>query len=131
MSGVSTFKYDVFVSYAAGCATDRTRDGVIARKLARALESYRFPRSLRRAHAGRIPAHLSRVFLDRDETRASADLRRELQNALRDSRTLIVICSPRARRSRWVHEELEIFIKLRGRERVLPLLIEGEPKADP
>jgi hypothetical protein len=126
------FQYDAFISYTtASNSRGFSPDAAIARKLARALESYRFPASLKRKYGKTIPKRLSRVFLDGDEMRASPDLRDELLKALRKSKTLIVICSPRARHSRWVNEEINIFKQVCGHDKIFPLLIEGKPKADP
>jgi hypothetical protein len=52
-----------------------------------------------------------------------------IENALRLSRALIVICSPRAAASRWVNEEIKLY-KSMGREgRVFCLIVDGEPYA--
>jgi WD40 repeat protein len=47
--------------------------------------------------------------------------------ALRTSRFLIVICSPRAKESRWIAKEIETFQELGRSDHILALLIDGEP----
>ena len=39
---------------------------------------------------------------------------------------MIVICPPRLKESRWCLKEIETFISMHGREKVLAILIEGE-----
>ena len=50
-----------------------------------------------------------------------------IPEALAESEYLIVICSPRLRESLWCRKEIETFIRMHGREKVLAVLIEGEP----
>ena len=113
-------RYDVFVSY--------RRDGVdgrVAVRLQRFLLSYRTPRSLVRAGK---PARLGRVFRDSDELSAAPSLRRELDAALRQSRALIVVCSPRlVEKPDWVRLEVERFREL-GHGQIYHLLIDGTPE---
>lgn len=100
-----------------------------AQWLHRALEGFVVPRRLvgRETAAGRLPDRLFPVFRDRDELSSSAELGGVIEQALRQSRCLIVICSPKAARSRWVNEEIRSF-KRRGRQaRVLALIVDGEP----
>lgn len=59
---------------------------------------------------------------------SSATLSTSIVRALRQSRYLIVICSPRTPGSRWVAQEIETFRELGGAEQILVLLIEGEPE---
>lgn len=125
------FIYDAFISYSGfrkgGGAADFDRK--VAERLHRALEAYRVPRALSKKSPGRagIPRRLKKIFRDRDEVRVSGDLNRTLTEALSRSRFLIVICSPRARQSRWMNQEIATFRGLGRGEQILPLLIEGEP----
>jgi tetratricopeptide (TPR) repeat protein len=79
--------------------------------------------------AGRAPPRFRPVFRDREELAASARLGERIRDALRDSAWLIVICSPAAARSAWVSEEVRQFKLLHGEERVLALIVAGEPFA--
>lgn len=89
-----------------------------------ALETYRVPRRL---VAEGAPARVGRVFRDEEEVAAAADLSETIEAALRQSKYLIVVCSPRCAASAWVNREVEYFRELGRADRILSLLIEGEP----
>ena len=110
-------KYWAFISYSH-------RDRRWAEWLHRRLETYRLPgKIVDRA----VPARVFPVFLDRDELASAADLSGKVVAALRDSRTLIVVCSPNASRSRWVNEEIRHFQDLGRADRIFSFIVEGEP----
>ncbi|WP_419815845.1 tetratricopeptide repeat protein [Glacieibacterium sp.] len=115
-------RYRAFISYSH-------RDNAAAEWLHRGLEAYRIPRQLVGADTrlGPAPARLAPIFRDRDELAASADLGREITAALDASAFLIVVCSPAAAASRWVEQEIVAFKRLRGEDRVLALIVAGEP----
>jgi len=75
--------------------------------LHKALETYRVPRRLvgKESRDGKVPPRVFPIFRDREELPVSADLGSNINEALQESRYLIVICSPRAAQSRWVGEE--------------------------
>ena len=50
-----------------------------------------------------------------------------IMEALEVAGYLVVICTPRLPQSQWCQREIETFIKLHGRNRVLAVLAEGEP----
>ena len=118
------FKYWAFISYSRS-------DSTWADWLHRALESYPVPRQLRGRIGpnGPIPARLLPIFRDQDELSGSADLGGAIRRALAQSRHLIVICSPHAAASRWVNEEISAFQALGRGDRVLCLIVDGEPNA--
>jgi hypothetical protein len=99
----------------------------------RQLEGYRIPRRLvgRVTSQGVIPRRLLPVFRDEAELPTSSDLGNAIRSALMASRTLIVVCSPSAAKSRWVSQEVVTFKSLPGehRSRVLCLIVDGEPNA--
>ena len=76
-----------------------------------------------------IPARLMPIFRDRHELAASADLGRDIRDALAGSRFLIVLCSPAAAASRWTGAEIDAFKKMRPDGCVLAAIIDGEPFA--
>ena len=118
------FRYWAFISYSHA-------DAKWGDWLHTALETYRVPsRLVRKARAeGAVPKRVFPVFRDREELASSASLGENIQNALRVSRALVVICSPRAAASRWVNEEIKLY-KSMGREgRVFCLIVDGEPNA--
>ncbi|MDO5573410.1 MAG: toll/interleukin-1 receptor domain-containing protein [bacterium] len=115
-------KYDAFISY-----RHAELDIYAAEHLHKLLENFRVPRladqELKKSQKRRI----NRVFRDKDELPASDNLAEPIEEALKDSQFLIVVCSPRTPESRWVSKEIEQFAKYRGRENILAVLIEGEP----
>jgi tetratricopeptide (TPR) repeat protein len=65
------------------------------------------------------------VFRDRDELASSNDLSAAIQSALDASDALIVVCSPAAAASPWVHTEIRRF-QSSGREgRIFTLVVAG------
>src|SRR5437899_142056 len=99
--------------------------------LHKALETYRVPRRLigKETRDGKVPDRIYPIFRDREELPVSADLGANINEALSESRYLIVICSPRSARSRWVGEEIKTFKKLGREDRILALIVDGEPNA--
>lgn len=65
-----------------------------------------------------------RVFRDDDEVDGTI-LSEELQNALAVSATLVVVCSPDARRSTYVTSEIETFRRLHPTGNIVPILLRG------
>ncbi len=115
--------YRAFISYSH-------RDDVAAKSLHKRLETYRLPKKLigQSGERGPIPERLTPIFRDLDELSAADDLTVEIKAALARSATLIVLCSPGARASKWVNLEIETFRALHGNSRpVLAALIKGEP----
>ncbi|HVT34005.1 MAG TPA: toll/interleukin-1 receptor domain-containing protein, partial [Nevskiaceae bacterium] len=100
-------------------------DEAAAVRLHRALESYVLPRRLRRAHG--LPRRLTPIFRDVDELEAASGLNTRLQDALDQSRWLILLCSPAAAASKYVNAEVEYFLQRHGAARVLCVLAGGEP----
>src|SRR5258708_1319478 len=115
-------KYRAFISYSHD-------DKKWADWLHRALENYRVPKSLLDASGsnGSIPRRLFPIYRDRAETPATADLQDYVRHALEQSAYLIVICSPSSRQSKWVNQEILNFKRLGRENRVLALIVEGEP----
>ena len=118
------FRYFAFISYSH--ADDRW-----SHWLHNAIETYRVPKRLI-GHAGRygpVPARLVPVFRDRDELTGAADLTSTVREALEASAHLIVICSPAAAKSRWVNEEVRSYKRFARGDRILTLIVDGEPNA--
>jgi hypothetical protein len=117
-------KYWAFISYSHA-------DEIWGQWLCQAVETYRVPRALvgKPSRDGTVPRRLFPVFRDREELPISADLGANLKIALESSRYLVVICSPSAAKSSWVNEEIRYFKSTRTEERVLCLVVAGEPNA--
>jgi WD40 repeat protein len=118
------FKYWAFLSYSH-------KDKHWGDWLHKALETYRVPSRLvgKDSRDGKVPPRVFPIFRDREELPVSADLSANINEALRESRYLIVICSPASAQSRWVGEEIKTYKKLGREDRILALIVEGEPNA--
>ena len=119
-----THRYWAFLSYSHS-DTDQ------ADWLHKAIERFAVPKGLigRVTANGAVPKNLSPIFRDRHELAASSDLGQTIRAAIKQSRFLIVLCSPAAAASRWVNEEILAFKKLHGDKRVLAAIVAGEPWA--
>jgi hypothetical protein len=114
------YRYAAFISY-----RHIEPDAGWARWLHRAIEEYGVPRDLVEQGAA---ARIRPVFRDKEELAASHSLSESIEKALEQARFLIVVCSPRTPGSRWVNEEVLRFRQLGRSDRILALLIEGEPE---
>ena len=76
-----------------------------------------------------LQSRLPPVFRDREELAASSDLAQSVREALEESFSLIVICSPNSARSPWVNEEIRTFTALGRRDRIQCLIVGGWPGA--
>jgi len=117
-------KYWSFITYSH---KDRRR----ARKLHRNLEAYPVPKRLvgRPLSGGEpIPRQLRPIFLDRDELSSGPDLVVQINNALRESRSLVVLCSPSARASAYVENEILEFQKLGRQEHIIAAIADPGPR---
>lgn len=115
-------RYDAFISYRHS-ETDKFNAMSIQKKL----ENFKLPKSLYKKTAGG-KTRIERVFRDQDELPLASNLSDPIEVALKNSEFLIVICTPRLPESKWCAKEIETFIALHGRERVLAVLAEGEPE---
>ena len=116
--------YWAFISYSH-------RDSDDADWLHQAIERFAIPKALvgRVTAHGAVPRKLTPIFRDRSELAASSDLGQTIRAAIKQSRFLIVLCSPAAATSRWVNEEIIAFKKLHGERRILAAIVGGEPWA--
>jgi len=123
------FHYVAFISYSGTGDVDgeSTIEKKVAQKLVHILETYRPPAKLLR-DSKTVPKKLGRCFRDHDELRATKDLEESLKEALRNTKWLIVLCSPRARQSSWVNREVNYFKSLGRGEFILPVLVSGDPR---
>lgn len=111
------YKFEAFISY-----RHLEPDQQIAQAVHKMIETFRAPKEFE--INGQKPVF--RVFRDREEL-AAKDLSDSIEDALKNSKYLIVICSRRLPLSEWCIKEIQTFRKLHGDERIIPVLIEGEP----
>ncbi|MBR3117171.1 MAG: toll/interleukin-1 receptor domain-containing protein [Bacilli bacterium] len=115
------YKYDAFISY-RHCELDK----FVAENLHKILETYDLPKNVKEK-LGIKGKTIRRVFRDQDELPLSSNLEDPIVDALKNSKYLIVICSPRLKESLWCKKEIQTFKKLRGRKNIFCVLVEGEP----
>lgn len=116
------YKYKAFISYSH-------QDAKWGDWLHKALESYTVPKAIRGKtnRDGKVPDKLFPVFRDREELPTATDLGAVISNAIQESAYLIVICSPRSAKSMWVNQEIINFKALGRENRVLAIIVDGEP----
>ena len=117
--------YWAFISYSS-------LDAKWGKWLHKRLENYPIPKEFQGmevADGTRLGKHIRPVFRDRDELAGSAELGAVIEEALQQSRFLIVLCSPNSAKSKWVNKEIEDFRSMHGDGKVLALIVDGEPNA--
>jgi len=108
--------YAAFISYAHA-------DEKVAGRLHEALETYDLPDGV--VVNGRDS--ITPIFRDVTELTAAHSLSEKIQDALQRSRYLIVLCSPAAKASHWVNEEIRLFREIHGDKGVLAAIVDGTP----
>lgn len=112
------FKYFAFISY-------NSKDTKWGKRLQQKLEHYRMPATLCSEHGWkRTP--IKPVFFAPTDIQPGG-LTEELQERLRTSRNLIVICSPNSARSEWVGKEIEFFHQLGRTKQIHFFIVDGQP----
>ena len=116
------FQYRAFLSYSH-------RDTAWGKWLHGALEGHRIDKDLvgRATSAGVVPKALRPIFRDREDFSAGHSLTEQTRSALETSQFLVVICSPNAARSPYVNEEIRRYKALGRGDRVIPIIVDGEP----
>jgi len=108
-----SYDFDIFLSYSR-------KDASFAAKLENSLETYRFPKSL-----NRFKRNLN-VFRDESDIVVADDYYRSIEHHLKSSAKLIVVCSPEARKSKYVEDEIKRFLQLHGEQDIIPVLVRGK-----
>ena len=116
----TNFKYYAFISYSA-------LDIKWGKHLQRKLENYRMPATLCSEHGwNRTP--IKPVFFAPSDIQPGG-LTAELQERLRSSRNLIVICSPNSAQSGWVGKEIEFFHSIGRTKDIHFFIVDGQPNS--
>jgi WD40 repeat protein len=105
--------HDAFISYSR-------KDRAFAVALQKALSNYTPPRGLP------VPHRRLDVFRD-EEDFTGAEYFQSVERHLTESTKLIVLCSPAARASQFVNDEIRRFARSRGPQHIIALLVEGIP----
>jgi len=112
------YKYFAFISY-------NYKDTVWGRRVQKKLENYRMPSTLCSEH-GWERKPIKPVFFAPTDIQPGG-LTAELQDRLKDSRNLIVICSPNSAKSKWVGEEIAFFHSLGRTDNIHFFIVDGNP----
>ena len=112
------FKYFAFISY-------NSKDTEWGKRVQKKLEHYRMPATLCREH-GWERKPINPVFFAPTDIQPGG-LSEELQERLRASRNLIVICSPNSAKSEWVGKEIEFFHQLGRTKQIHFFIVDGVP----
>ena len=108
-----SFVNDLFISYSR-------RDIDFARAIEKALNNYFPPKELS------VPKRRLVVFRD-EEDFTGVEYNQSLRSHLENSKKMLVICSPNARASKFVNEEIRLFSEMKGAENIIPVLLSGIP----
>ena len=114
------FKYYAFISY-------KREDEKWAKWLQNKLETYKLPTSLAKETEKEIPKTFHPCFRDKTDLSETGDLSQILHDKLQKSQYLIVVCSPRSAKSKWVNKEVETFQEMGRADKIIPFIIEGNP----
>lgn len=114
------FKYFAFISYSS-------HDTKWGKRLHKKLESYSIPSTLCKKHGWKRKP-LNPIFFAPYEIQPGS-LSEELKDRLRQSRNLIVICSPNSAQSYWVGLEIEFFHQLGRTKDIHFFVIDGVPNS--
>lgn len=114
------FKYFAFISYSS-------HDTKWGKRLHKKLESYSIPSTLCKKHGWKRKP-LNPIFFAPYEIQPGT-LSEELKDRLRESRHLIVICSPYSAQSYWVGLEIEFFHQLGRTKDIHFFIIDGLPNS--
>lgn len=109
--------YNAFISY-----RHHPNDIRVATEIHRALERFHIPKAVRKNQKGAL-----RLFRDKDELPITSNLSDNITMALENSDYLIVICSTHTKESLWVQREIETFLRTHTYDKVLTVLVDGEP----
>ena len=113
------YTYYAFVSY-------RSSDEKWARWLQEKIEGYRLPTTIQHEHSDLPKTRLRPCFRYHTDIQPN-ELKTELRQKLEQSKYLLVICSPRSAQSQWVGAEIDTFVELGRRDRIIPVIVEGQP----
>ena len=115
------FDYYAFISY-------KREDEKWAKWLQNKLENYKLPAVIRKEKSD-LPKEIRPIFRDKTGMEAGTIID-TIQEKLKRSQYLIVICSPQAAQSNWVGTEINAFIEMGRSDRIIPFIVDGVPNSN-
>ena len=112
------YKYFAFISYSS-------HDYKWGKRIQNKLEHYRMPTTLCSKHGWKRQPMRPVFFAPTDIQ--PGGLSEELQERLKASRNLIVVCSPHSAQSEWVGKEIAYFHQLGRTQRIQFFIVDGVP----
>lgn len=112
------FRYFAFISY-------NSKDTEWGKRVQKKLEHYRMPATLCKER-GWERKPINPVFFAPTDIQPDG-LTEELQERLKASRNLIVVCSPNSAKSEWVGKEIEFFHQLGRTKQIHFFIVDGVP----
>lgn len=113
------YQYYAFVSY-------RSSDEKWAKWVQQQIEAYRLPAVLQKKNPQAPKTRIRPLFRYHTDIQPN-ELKEELRSKLEQSKYLLVICSPRSAQSQWVGQEIENFVLMGRRDRIIPIIVDGRP----
>lgn len=116
----TNYKYFAFISY-------NSKDVEWGKRIQRKLEHYRMPATLC-SERGWKRTPINPVFFAPTDIQPR-ELTEEIKQRLRDSKHLIVVCSPNSAKSEWVGKEIAYFHELGRTENIHFFIVDGIPNS--
>lgn len=116
----NSYKYYAFISY-------NSKDIEWGKRIQRKLEHYRMPATLC-SERGWKRTPINPVFFAPSDIQPR-ELNEEIRQRLRDSRNLIVVCSPNSAKSEWVGKEIAFFYELGRTDNIHFFIVDGIPNS--
>ena len=111
--------YNAFISY-----KHADLDNKVAAAIEKDLEHYHIPKKLQKKTGYK---KIERIFRDTDELPITSDLSGTIEEALKNSEYLIVLCSTNTHLSTWVEREIAIFLQNHTQDQIFTVVADGEP----
>lgn len=118
---MSEYKYNAFISYRHAPV-----DAQVAKEIQQQLERFVIPAAIQERYGIK---KIERIFKDQEELELTSDLAAQLDENLRNSEYLIVICSPSYLESHWCLQEIDHFLQYHDYDHIICVLADGEPPA--
>src|ERR1044071_3082363 len=122
MATQEPFKYRAFLSYSH-------RDTAVAKAVHNRIEAFRVDRDLvgRATPMGPIPRQLRPIFRDRHDFEAGENPAAQTAAEMYNSAALTLLAPPAAAPSRFVDQEVRLFLSRHPGRPLIPLILDGEP----